>query len=187
MSEAENKPFIVAYHGSSYDFDKFDLDRDTVTPRGGFCFWDSKTNEEWNKFDISSLEQKPGETENGVLYQVRIHADPGKFLDMDKSYGDQPEAVKKFVAQANKSDVTPNYPMEILARSILRDHMRSGSDLEALAKKLRSNGVPGLTGLLPNVEPGDDVRKWIVFDPNIIQITHKDGVPVHPERGNAMK
>lgn len=176
MSDEQNT-FITAYHGSAYDFDKFELDRDTVTPRGGFCFWDSKTNAEWNKFDISSLEQQPGETENGVLYQVRIHADPGKFLDMDKAYRDQPEEVKKFVAEA-KGDVTPNYPMEILARSILRDHMRSGADVEAMAKKLRSSGVPGVTGLLPNIEPGDDVRKWIVFDPDIIQITHKDGVPV---------
>ncbi len=176
MSEAEHKSF-VAYHGSSYDFDKFDLDRDTVTPRGGFCFRDSKSNAEWNKFDISSLEQKPGETENGVLYQVRIHADPGKSLDMDKPYRDQPDEVKTFVASAGKI-VTPHYPMEILARSILRDHMRSGLDLEAMAKKLLSNGIAGLTDLLPNVEPGDDVRKWIVFDPYIIQITHKDGIPV---------
>jgi hypothetical protein len=182
LEETVTEQFIVAYHGSSYDFDKFDLDRDTVTPRGGFCFWDSKANAEWNKCDISSLEQEPGETENGVLYQVRIHADPREFLDMDKTYGNQSENVREFVRSEKGSDVTANYPMEVLKRSILRDHYRRGLELDQLAEKLRTHGVPGLTGLLPNVEVGGDGRKWIVLDPNIIQITHKDGIPVDAER-----
>lgn len=131
----------------------------------------------------------------GSLYQVRIKADPAKFLDWDKkippqselralmkdyaqTFADNPNPAQRNAARAamlraDKPELTGHGVYQTLAEVL-------GGDHAAAANALRQDaGIPGVKYLdRASRSGGEGTSNFVVFDDNLIQIIGKDGKPV---------
>jgi hypothetical protein len=174
--------FIVAYHGSPYDFDRFDVEKTGTGKRSGALWWGVYFTEGWRTAEYyKTIRAHPDrtqiETEDGILYRVRIHAEPEAFMDLEKPLRGQPDAVKEFV----RSELGGMHPGSDMERMMIPTLYRIGQ--REVSNRLVRAGVPGAKFILPSaLEVGDtNARNWIVFDPNIVQITHKNDIAVDVE------
>lgn len=123
----------------------------------------------------------------GRMYEVRINADPERFLDWDKPLSQQPEAVRR-LAQGLPDTATG----EQIYRSIAqrpRQGQRSGDPLNDVlfdipitdhadaARRLREAGVPGTRYLdQGSRDVGSGTRNYAVWDDKLIEILRKYGL-----------
>ena len=111
----------------------------------------------------------------GHVYEVNIDADPNTFLDWDKPLSEQPEAVRRKLADtsllyhadlAGMKDPTGSQ----LLREIIGDHP-SGT------KPLKEAGISGIKFLDAGSRgAGDGTRNYVVFDDKLISIVRKYGI-----------
>lgn len=123
----------------------------------------------------------------GKMYEVRINADPERFLDWDKPLAQQPEAVRKAIPNA-----TPDMTGE-RAYSSMAERQRAGqrtgnplddvlldlpiTDHKAAAQALRDAGIPGIR-YKDAMSRGTDAgtSNYVVFDAALIEILRKYGL-----------
>lgn len=113
----------------------------------------------------------------GRLYEVRLKAEPDRFLDWDAPFSQQPapvqEALRKFGIDG-KTDPTGGAIYES-SKIVPGDH----ADKVAAAAALKDAGIVGVRYLDGGSRAdGDGTRNYVVFDDNLIDIVAKDGVPL---------
>ena len=104
----------------------------------------------------------------GKMYEVNIHADPGRFLDWDAPLSRQP---KEFAAAIRDFEQNMGGPQP---KMTFGDALRTDSSLEDLA---REAGIPGIKYLDQGSRAaGDGSRNYVVFDDKLIEILRKYGI-----------
>lgn len=107
---------IRAYHGSPYDFDRFDTSK-----AGEHFFSESET---------FAKHYKPA---GGRMYEVNIQSRPDQLIDLDKPFSDQADAVRNGILNTGFPRPAENESM----RSVFARLVQSGAD--------RRTGLNGLT------------------------------------------
>lgn len=132
-------------------------------------------------------------TKKGRMYEVNIHADPERFLDWDKTIGDQPgKAARKWADGILREylgrgdpDVYARYADHYLKKSVgeLLDGdiaswgKYSGDYAAEKSTKMRKMGIPGIKYLDQGSRAaGDGSRNYVVFDDKLIEILRKYGI-----------
>ena len=120
--------------------------------------------------------QKNGATldRGGNLYQVRIRAKPEEFLDWDEPLSRQSKFVKDrlkpVVPKGAKYDQDPKGPA-------IYSNFKFPSDPINDSKRLMAKGIKGVRYLDEGSRVGKKgTHNYVVFDPDDIEITHKNGV-----------
>lgn len=132
---------------------------------------------------IERGEQVP-EIGAGRMYEVRINADPEHFLDWDKPLSQQSETVREAIEKV--ISVLPadrTYDLNKMTAGQLLNMSSRGHVEEAL----REYGVPGIRykdGMSRGTDGG--TTNFVIFDDKLIEITHKDGVPVKGQEGEQL-
>lgn len=162
---------IRAYHGSPYDFDKFDLSK-IGTGEGaqayghGLYFSENPAvaKQYREKFDTKGLPQRINEILEGgegqpssKMYEVNINADPEHFLDWDKPLSEQSEHVQSVLKDAvqkeayNRALASTNKTRADELWSMVKDPLSAPAGFaQDLLKKpeitdqLRQAGIPGI-------------------------------------------
>lgn len=128
----------------------------------------SSTTEAW----AEKLQGVAPNTSQGRMYEVRINADPGDFLDWDKPLSAQSEKVRG--ALASKFDAPDYWRGEDFARRY-GDYERGGRD--RLSQTLRDAGISGIKYLDQGSRAaGEGSRNYVVFRDDIIDIVKKYGI-----------
>ncbi|MCA3704235.1 MAG: hypothetical protein INF12_14530 [Methylobacterium sp.] len=124
-------------------------------------------------------------TENpvaGRMYEVRINADPARFLDWDKPLGQQSAAVRSGVENVLPSQswgLPENMTgAEIWRRAMDQDSGAWGGKREMAAAMFRELGdIPGIKYLDQGSRAaGEGSRNYVVFDDKLIEILRKYGL-----------
>src|SRR5262245_34247240 len=146
-----------------------------------------------------------GET-HGNLYKVRINADREKFLDWDKPLSEQsPEVqailrpiVERYKAQSpilaelNIDELSGENLLRAVRETVEGPPRARLTTIDAAMKAppagaetsrvLREAGIPGIKYLdQGSRDVGGGTHNFVVFDDKLIEITHKNGVPVSPK------
>lgn len=176
-------PAILAYHGSPFNFDKFsdaNIGSATETASGGYGHYFGENPNTAHYYKLGGL-ANPSSTN---FYQVKIDADPDKFMKLPAKYKDQPKNVRDAVENIGYKPSSPNETgydtHENLVDHVLENHANEGSTWDqgsALASKMLSErGVPGFIQgsepnyLMPNPSGSND---YVVFDPSSVSILKK--------------
>jgi len=144
----------------------------------------------------------PYDPSNGRLYEVRINADPGHFLDWDKPLSQQSEKVRDAISPFMRKEwelVDPRgigsplrFDDESLAKAtaaartnrVLKEVEPSLTTFvghPSNTTKLRDAGIPGVKYLdQGSRDAGTGSHNYVVFDDSLIEIVAKDGVPLKP-------
>ena len=156
--------------------------------------------------DVSFVDAAVG---HGAVYEVSLDAEPHHLLDWDAPWSAQPDAVKSAVASLGMSEEIAAPTMEgteptgatvymRMAREIQNRELAKidkpgispaekrldyGRNTEAdVSRMLASAGVPGIRYFDgASRSNGDGTRNYVVFDPKILEITHKNGESVKKE------
>jgi hypothetical protein len=174
-----NQPFgIRAYHGSPYDFDRFDMSK-IGTGEGrqeyghGLYFTRNPNLAEAYKNDPLSLsfgrfegEERP---KPGRMYEVNINADPEHFIDLDKPLSEQSEHVRNALRGMN---MLPDNTVGLQ----LAQRFHAGERPERTSEILRNAGIPGLKYLEGETARGGTAHNYVVFDDKLIDIIKKYGI-----------
>ena len=126
--------------------------------------------------------------DGGNLYRTHVRADPDTFLDWDKPLSGQSPTIK------NALEALGNYKRwdkgGLLQRATgqtvynnIKDN--KGGDRAASAMLARA-GVPGIRYLDQGSRQAGGTHNYVVFDPSIIDIAHKNGQPVTPQQAHDM-
>jgi len=145
----------------------------------------------------------------GHIYEVRLDAEPHHLLDWDAPWSAQPDAVKSAVASLGMSEEITAPTMEGTEPTGATVYMRMAREIQNrelakidkpgispaekrldygrntepdVSRMLASAGVPGIRYFDgASRSNGDGTRNYVVFDPKILEITHKNGEPVKKE------
>jgi hypothetical protein len=125
----------------------------------------------------------------GHTYQVAIKAPPEHFLDWDKPFSEQPEAVKAmrsgFRTGRDLKDFheeiageTGEHTQNAIVHSIMRqDGLPREAAIAEATKRMREAGIPGVRYLDQGSRgKGDGTRNYVVFDDHLIDILKKYGI-----------
>jgi hypothetical protein len=140
-----------AFHGSSKDFDRFDLSVSENAP-----FDPSRgVNALGRGVYLSDTEDvaKGYTPRKGTLYKVRVDVDPDEFYQKGKPLSEQSPSVQAALANVDQMEI-------------------GGQKVGYSATRLREAGIPGVI----SDEAGG--RTIVVFDENAVRITEKNGKPV---------
>lgn len=167
---------IRAYHGSPYDFDKFDLSK-IGTGEGaqayghGLYFAEHPNVAEMykrqyvpNKSIAGRLGLAPAEIPNpeipGRMYEVNINADPEHFLDWDKPLSEQSPQVQSKVEPFLEDRFVESNPLgsEIHAQMT---HGKSWGHSADATEILRQAGIPGIRYLDQGSRPSAKIQGQI--------------------------
>lgn len=122
----------------------------------------------------------------GSMYQVRINADPVKFLDWDKPY--EPDALEALAANLDSVDPVMRRTLEDWAYENSRRGIPmpdgqaiiskfggvTGANARALSETLKNAGVPGIKYLdQASRAAGEGSRNYVVFDDALIDLLRK--------------
>lgn len=144
--------------------------------------------------------------EPGNLYTVSLNAEPHQLLDWEATWSAQPDAVKAAVAKLGMSEEITAPTMEGTEPTGATVYMRMAREIQNrelakidkpgispaekrldygrntdpdVSRLLASAGVPGIRYFdQASRSKGDGTRNYVVFDPKILEITHKNGEPV---------
>lgn len=137
---------IRAYHGSPYDFDRFDLSKigtgegAQAYGHGLYMAENPEVAQSYKKAGQMFGNYKPDENYAGHLYEVNINADPEHFLDWDKPLSEQSEHVKNAIANVDKT-LSPEAPdisqikdpqIRSIVRSALKQNEGQAGGLELM-------------------------------------------------------
>src|SRR5262245_24812730 len=143
---------FTAFHGSPSEFQKFRGKSVDVATEPSFA--------ESYRQPRGAPAQFGKARSSGFLYQVEVGAKQEDFLNLDRPLTGQSEQVK---AALGKAGIAVDDRLGMDAWDALRD----ASSADEAAKTLQDAGIPGTSR-----EHG----VFSVFDPSILQITHKNGV-----------
>ena len=135
---------------------------------------------------INYLKEGPS---GGSMYEVNINANPDDFLDWDKPLSEQPESVRKAIANNLKAPETFKGPANKRAISVADGSFSDvtgdsaytliggyKNPLEA-SETLKQAGIPGIKYLDAGSRgAGDGSRNYVVFDDKLIHIVKKHGI-----------
>ena len=122
----------------------------------------------------------------GSMYQVRINADPIKFLDWDKPY--KPDALEALAANFDSVDPVMRRTLEDWAYENSRRGIPmpdgqdiiskfggvTGTNARALSETLKNAGIPGIKYLDQGSRgAGEGSRNYVVFDDALIDLLRK--------------
>jgi len=157
---------------------------------------DAGLNYELPPHDVATL-QALRKGEPGRMYEVRINADPERFLDWDKPLSQQPEAVRSAIEPALRkaaADLGQGASPEKIAQfekmglKNIADRMRPKEidpwslDTTTLARDypnaLRDAGIPGIKykDAMSRDGGGPGTSNYVVFDAALIEILRKYGL-----------
>jgi hypothetical protein len=120
----------------------------------------------------------------GRMYEVNINADPEHFLDWDKPFSGQPDAVKdawkKALAAAGHKDpekaTTSAFASSGMGMENLVDAWNK-HDRAKTAETLREAGIPGIRYLDQGSRgAGEGSHNYVVFDDKLVEILRKYGI-----------
>jgi len=171
-SPAANLPTseIIAFHGSPYDFDRFDFTKigtgwGAQSEGHGLYFAESEAVARWHRDRVS----RPRRVE-GIVYKVRIKADPGHFLDWDRPLNEQSELVKVGV----RSIVDEVFKVSGFnvggwdAGHFYRILIGLVGDAKDACDCLRERGIPGIRYFdRYSLELGQGTRNCVVFNDDV--------------------
>src|SRR5882672_8216902 len=133
--------------------------------------------------------------EGGVLYKVKIGADPERFLDWDKPLSEQPKSLRDALPSLIEK-YGGDLRKLVGANGELRETISGESIYQALSKAIAGNedfarnpptaaevlgqaGIPGIKYLdAGSRDVGAGTRNYVVFDDSLVQITHVNGQPI---------
>ena len=138
---------------------------------------------EWLHSNKGRISSEP----SGRMYEVNIHADPERFLDLDKPLSQQTQAVRdaamKAVAQgaadaARAAGISGTDVAAGIANSAnpfgMFPNAVKGS---VMSGAMRNAGIPGIKYLDQGSRAaGDGSRNYVVFDDKLIEILRKYGI-----------
>lgn len=182
---------IRAYHGSPYDFDRFDLSKigtgegNQAYGHGGY-FADLELLAKRYRDETSRARG----VDKGTMYEVNIKADPNDLLDWDKPLSaDASQVIKDAFNHVANSDPILREKFHKAFReqqpgsiyySILSDHAKTGDSAKNqlfATNKLREAGIPGVKYLDQGSRGvGEGTRNYVVFDDSLIEILRKYGI-----------
>jgi hypothetical protein len=187
-------PGVRAFHGSPYDFERFDTSR-IGTGEGaqayghGLYFAENESVAQSYRDELARKNQRPftvntggpfgtvemleqDPTRPGRVYEVNIAADPEQFLHWDKPLHQQSDAVK----QSGILPTTPEYMLQTGGEFLDRLSKRLGGSDKAAAA-LQQAGIPGIRYLDQGSRgAGEGTHNYVVFDANTIDILRKYGL-----------
>lgn len=188
---------IRAYHGSPYNFDKFDLAKigegqGAQSYGHGLYFAEN---------EATAKSYKPA---GGSMYEVGINAKPEQFLDWEKPFSMQSQQVQKSVSnilgeiKPQSSDLARGY--DIYGQTINRgldttpsiyrdDRLLWGGQAKKkpiASSMLNEAGIPGIKYLDQGSRGlGEGTSNYVVFDPKIVEILRKYGIAATTPLGAA--
>lgn len=199
---SENKkPGITAYHGSPYEFEKFDLSRigtgEGAQSYGHGLYFAENPNvaESYRPFEIKnpgrSAEEVPS-IDSGYMYQVNINANHEDFLDWDKPLSQQSPKVQSVLSELGiRGDQLPYQALEnnpSMRRKQTAAEMSGiyplGTNPSSVSPEttLREAGIAGIKYLDQGSRAsGKGTYNYVVFDPNIVQVTHRNDIAMLQE------
>ncbi len=112
-------------------------------------------------------------TKPGRMYEVQLHADPDEFLHWDKPLSEQHQRIQDFFADPNGAVFKPNMTGAELYRLI------DEPGTSAAADAMHRAGIPGIRYLDQGSRSatGKPTHNFVMFDPSLIEIARKYGVP----------
>lgn len=145
------------------------------------------------------LSRKISNSNPGSMYQVRINADPIKFLDWDKPY--EPDALEALAANFDSVDPVMRRALEDWAYENSRRGIPmpdgqdiiskfggvTGTNARALSETLKNAGVPGIKYLDQGSRgAGKGSSNYVVFDDALIDILKKYGIAIPALAGGGL-
>lgn len=155
---------------------------------------------------IADIDNAP---RTGNIYTVEVNAEPQSFIDWDALWSSQSDAVKAAVAKLGMSEDITAPTMEGTEPTGATVYMRMAREIQNrdlakidkpglspaekrldygrntepdVSQMLASAGVPGIRYFDgASRSKGDGTRNYVVFDPKILEITHKNWEPVKKE------
>lgn len=185
-------PGFKAYHGSPYDFSKFDTAA-IGTGEGaqayghGLYFAENEgvardyRDRLAGKIDLMAPLGK-GTPENlGHMYEVNINAPPEHFLDWDKPLSEQSQhvqdAINKHRGMAGFFKENPNATGEDLYRYKTNPTGGGLPEPGGAAATMQAYGIPGIRYLdQGSRQAGEGSRNTVVFDAKTLEILRKYGI-----------
>lgn len=158
MTPFEAKEGIQVYHGSPYEFEKFDTSK-IGTGEGaqsyGHGLYVAENPEVAQEYIREPFSKQP--MEGGNLYTAKILQPKEAFLDWDKPALEQsPELQAKLKAAGLDFEATKNMALQS-ALDTLGDPTKAGYDQAAISAKLSEAGIPGIKYLDQGSRPGYDL------------------------------
>lgn len=119
----------------------------------------------------------------GHMYQVKINADPEKFLDYDSPISAQPPAARAYMDQELRRYLGSAYAGQIsnfegkAAGDILEQSKGRAFTSPEVAAEIHAAGIPGIRYLDEGSRgTGEGSRNYVVFDDSLIDILKKYGL-----------
>lgn len=189
---------IIAFHGSGYDFARFDLSR-VNTGEGnqayghGLYFAESK---DVAKSYQETLGPKRGggvydmdqnsptfgqflQMSEGNLYQVAIDANRDHLLDLDKPVSQQSQHVQSVLKKLGLEENDAEAAYRRLGQKVGPQDINDTVGREqAASAALSKAGIPGIKYLDKSSRGKSGTQNFVVFSDDSVTITHKNGIPV---------
>lgn len=194
---------VKGYHGSPAEFNQFSNDK-IGSGEGAQAYGYGHYIAE-NQKVAEKYRDKLSKGTEGNLYQTIIDHEREDFLDWDKELSQQPNVLNKipkdfrntleeWLADYDQSDDLGDYTGKQLYKMLERyaseealpgDVSEGGFAKKEVADYLHRIGIPGTKYLdelsRKEVSPENQTQNFVVFDPNKIEITHKNNVPLGGE------
>lgn len=165
---AAARPGITAYHGSPYDFDKFDprfIGTGEGTQLQGYGF-NFSNNEKLADTFRSAYGKKDTE---GHMYKVNLDVKPDDLIQWDQPFSAQSEKVKTAL---RKLVPTMNEDAAYSVKGELRNFVQTPEG----AKRLAELGVKGVEYPRWDIQGDANTRNYAIFDDKLIDILKKYGI-----------
>lgn len=181
-ARSPNQP-LIAYHGSPYDINKFELGRVKSGSgfeeqgRGVYLTSNDARAKGWGDFAIRN-QNLPMNTKTKT-YEVKVNTPADKILDYDKPISEQPADIqalaKKYnVSKSAKEGKVDNPNIHHLLTAI-RKKGWANPDLNLDAPGVFSDELKGLGYRGVQFEHGG-IANWNIFDPEDLEILRKYGL-----------
>lgn len=179
---------IRAYHGSPYDFDRFDLGKIGTGERAqayghGLYFSENEQVAKAYRDALTPVGQP------GRVYETNIHANPEHFLDWEKPFGQQsasvqsviPEIFEKKLPGWNRLQHADDLDLfnsgRELYRTIAGPQWKRTDGFAPSTQALNAAGIPGIKYLDQGSRgAGQGSSNYVVFNDKIIDIMRKYGM-----------
>jgi hypothetical protein len=113
----------------------------------------------------------------GHMYEVRVHADPEKFLHWDKPLSEQHPDVQKFFRDQGFSDLRMRNPGSTAYGALSLDKNMKMTRAADVSAALQKAGIPGIRYLdQGSRSAGEGSHNAVVFSPEVMEIIRRYGI-----------
>jgi hypothetical protein len=172
---------IRAYHGSPYDFNKFDLGK-IGTGEGAQAYGHGLYFAENPQVAQQYRDALAAPTRPGRMYEVNINADPQHMLPWDEALApDMAQAVRPLVDPSKLSAFDHFTKVGVSGADAYKDFLGGGlyrTRAQASAN-LDAAGIPGIRYAdqgSRGLDAGSGTNNYVVFNPHLIDILKKYGI-----------